>query len=140
MNFLKSDKINQWFADNEHLDGFWDFVHEHYLYDAQEWDGDDKFDLFERGFELARKAGDKPVYQYSTEDYSLTLYFIGQDGEIVKNLQSQLDDWLEEFPQQSEKEKQRSKIIKEIKKWEADLACSQSTVAHLKQKLADLGK
>jgi len=129
MTFLCSAKLDQWFKDNEHYDGFWDFVDG--LYDAQEWVGDETYNLFERGFNLAKEAGDQSVYQYATDD--LTLYFIGTEEKVLSGLVARIADWLENYPQETEKDQKCSRLQKQLEKAKLDLQLKQSNLDYLQK-------
>jgi len=135
MTFLESDKINNWFRNNEHYEGFWDFVHNGELADAQVWSGEDFHDeLIERGFDLAKKAGKHDVYR-SSVNYRSDQYFIGDESSIITRLQTALKSWLEEFPQKNAKEKRLFKIKKDIEKTKSDLEINKTRLSTLQNML-----
>jgi hypothetical protein len=136
---LNSEKINKFFEENEDIDGFWDWVHEKPFYDEQQWDEDEKWDLFDKGFNLARKAGDQPIYEYSTEDASLQLYFIGNESAILKRLNKFLKDFLKKYPPEDEKTKKHQKLLDEREKLQRELRLTQANINFINAKLEENG-
>jgi hypothetical protein len=49
-------------------------------------DGATGFDIFENGFQLAQKAGDRPVYVSHVRDERTALFFIGTEEEILRKI------------------------------------------------------
>ena len=132
--FQKSSAITDFFNKNQHLDGFWDFVHESNVYDAQWWDGDDdSLETLERGFNLAIKAANHPVFQFSSADANLYLYFIGPEKDIVTKLNSELENWLQKYPQETEKQKKASALRKRREEAEKKLKSAEMDLEIIKQ-------
>ena len=117
MIFEQSEAIRQFFLQNRHLDGFWDFIHESGVYDAQWWSGDDCGpELIERGFDLANGANNHPVYEYNvaTDDKEcsgLILYFIGLEAVILNRLNLELQEWLKKYPSKRKKSKKSKRNL-----------------------------
>ena len=52
-------------------------------------DGSTGFEIFENGFDLARAAGDKPVWYAHADE--IVLFFIGEESEIIELIVEALD-------------------------------------------------
>jgi hypothetical protein len=139
MTFLHSIKIEQWFNNNGHLDGFWDWVFNHEIADSQEQDGEYREDHVERAFLLGRKAKDKPVYVWHSDTDQSCLYFIGEEDAVLARLQNELDAWLKKYPQGNEAEKKASKLRKQIEAAEQEMNIKEMHVDFLKNELLKLG-
>jgi len=86
-----SQAIQKFFEDHEHHEGFWDFVHERGLYDAQRYSDRHSYDAFEDGLALGLMASGKEIFMHSTKN--LDLYFVGPEAQILAKLNQKLEQW-----------------------------------------------
>jgi len=143
MSYQTSQRITNFFAGNEHLDGFWDFIHESGCYDEQQYEGGDRWDDFDNGFDLARAAGDKPVFVHDVSVHhkdasDLNLYFIGTEDEVVARLEEKLAAWLKKYPQETENERKLSALRKSRELKELQLQIAQSDLERIQKEEASL--
>ena len=96
-----SSKIAAFFAAHGKEYGFWDFAHgyrdssrgfwkefglwDEYWYNEGGHLSEEVPRAFKNGYELAKRAGDKPVFYFETN--SNGYYFIGEEDEIVAKLE-----------------------------------------------------
>lgn len=140
--YQKSEALQKFFekAEKSHH-AFWDHFWGWYAHDAME-SSEDRTDgaeyLFDAGFDLARKAGDKPVFRWESPWNSQTytyLYFIGEEAEILANLESELEELLEEHPNKTEEQLEKEKLERERLEAQKELEKAQAKVQSLDEQL-----
>lgn len=93
----KAKKLYDDLSDKIEFDVMWSELKE--LSDARcsggyDTDGSLVVDVFEKGIELGKKAGDKPVYYIESHEDSEFLMFIGEEDliEVLKKLHEAADE------------------------------------------------
>lgn len=81
-----SKKLNKWIKEKERHPSFCDFMYGGGLFAESTIDDRSNYPehLINSGYELAKKAGQKPVYQCNVEGGAL--WFIGEEDEIIQSL------------------------------------------------------
>lgn len=91
---ISDKRIDKWFKEKQKMDGFWEFIFEEDVFDLVTGAGSNEQldDMVREGYELAKRAGDKPVHMCMIADY--TLFYIGTVEEILARLSSEWENWV----------------------------------------------
>lgn len=115
-----SKKLDKWFSKNENHPEFCDFMYGKGLFDESYTEGKDYgAEAISMGYDLAKRAGTHSVYECNID--SGTLWFIGEEDEILSYLEEEWKAHLAELPAEPSPLDKAKDELQQVKKRIKDL-------------------